>query len=108
MPRLDSLTELMVDKILSIYQGGGSKDVFDLYCYLSQKPKYNLFQLVKSVEKKFGVIIEPSLLIVKINELSDNLSILSPLILSTPKNLDQRVKSFFQGIFNDLAKKKIK
>lgn len=106
--KVDLLTDLMVDKVLSIYQRGGPKDVFDLYCYLTNQPKYNLFQLIKLVEKKFGVLIESSLLLAKVNELADNLEVILPLIFTPSKNLSQKVKNFFQKVFNNLAKNKIK
>lgn len=106
--RIDSLTDIMVNKILSAYQRNEPKDVFDLYCYLSQKPKYDFFKLTKLVEKKFGVAIEPALLLAKLNKLSDELSSLEPLLLSSQKNLSQKVKSFFQDIFDSFSKKWIK
>ena len=68
---------------------------------------YNLFKLIGLVEKKFGVVIEPTILLSKLNELSDNLSIITPLLLVSQKNLDKKVKLFFQNIFNTEAKKKL-
>lgn len=106
--KTDSLTDIMVNKILSAYQRNESKDVFDLYIYLNDKPKYNLMKLAKMVEKKFGVGIEPALLIAKIYELADQLDILSPLLIKPRKNLKKEVKFFFQNIFNIIAKKQIK
>lgn len=106
--KADSLTDIMVNKTLSTYQRSEVKDVFDLYRYLSNQPKYNLTKLISLVEKKFGVAIEPSLLFAKINELAKQLDSLSPLLLSPQKNLAKKVKSFFQDIFNSFARKKIK
>ncbi len=105
---VDSLTDIMVNKILSSYQRQEPKDVFDLYCYLNNKPKYNLQKLIKLVERKFGVAIEPTVLLAKINELAGQLDSLSPLLLAPQKNSTQKVKKFFQNIFNSLAKKQIK
>jgi len=123
--RVDSLTDIMVNKTLSSYQRQEPKDVFDLYCYLSpegprpfseksgaygadNKPKYNLQKLIKLVERKFGVAVEPAVLLAKINELAAQLDSLSPLLLVSQKNLTQKVKKFFQNIFNSLVKKQIK
>ena len=105
---VDSLTDIMVNKTLSTYQRNEVKDVYDLYCYLNHKPEYNLFRLVKLVERKFGISIEPALLLAKINELASELGKLQPLLVNPDSKLDIKVKSFFQNYFNALAKKKIK
>lgn len=104
----DSLTDIMVNKILSTYQRNEPKDIYDLYCYLNKKSKYDLLKLTKLVEKKFGVEIELSLLLIKINELANNLDVIHPLLFKKEKNLSQKVKNFFQKIFNSLGKKHIK
>lgn len=106
--KADSLADIMVNKTLSIYQRKEPKDVFDLYLYLTGKPRYNLFKLIKLVEKKFGVAIEPVILLAKINKLSDDLNILKPLLSLPQKNLNKKVKSFFQDVFNVFARRQIK
>lgn len=104
----DSLTDIMVNKTLSSYQRREVKDAYDLYYYLKNKPKYSLSKLAKLVEKKFGVIIEPPLLLAKINALLDNFNALMLLIFSKDKKLREKIKSFFQEEFNSLVRKKIK
>ena len=106
--KVDSLTDLMANKILSAYQRSEPKDIFDLYSYLNQKPKFNLKRLFKLAEKKFGVEIEPLILFGKINELADKLDLLKPLLIKPEKNLRKQVKTFFQLEFNRFAKKIIK
>lgn len=106
--KADSLTDIMTNKTLSTYERNEVKDVFDLYCYLSNQPKYNLIKLIGLVEKKFGVAIEPAILFAKINELAGNLDFLSPLLLKPRQDLTKKVKVFFQNIFNSFAKKRIK
>jgi len=106
--KVDSLTDIIVNKTLSIYQRNEPKDVFDLYCYLKNKPKYNLQKLIKRVEQKFGVAIESTMLLAKINELAAQLDSISPLLIIPQKNLTKKVKEFFQNIFNSIAKKQIK
>lgn len=106
--KVDSLADIMVNKTLSTYQRYEVKDIYDLYFYLINQPKYNLDQLIKLVEKKFGVAIEPTLLLAKINELSDNLQSLQPFLLNPDPNMTKKIKNFFQQIFNSLAKKQIK
>ncbi len=83
--RVDSLTDIMVNKILSTYQRNEVKDIYDLYFYFKNKPKYNLRKLTKLVEKKFGVSIELILLLSKINKLVNNLDSITPLLLQKPK-----------------------
>jgi len=106
--RVDSLTDIMVNKILSTYQRQEPKDVFDLYCYSSNKPKYNLQRLIKLVERKFGIAIESTTLLAKINELATQLDSISLLLLTPQKGLAKKVKKLFQNIFNSIAKKQIK
>ncbi len=106
--RADSLTDIMTNKTLSVYQRKEPKDVYDLYWYLNKKPKYNLIKFVSLVEKKFGVAIEPTLIFAKINELANDLNSIKPLLIKPPKNIVKKVKFFFQKEFNKLAKKKIK
>jgi len=106
--KVDSLTDIMVNKILSTYQRNEPKDIYDLYCYLSSKPKYNIPKLIALVEKKFGVEIEITMLLAKINELANSIDSLQPLLLKKENNLSEKIKNFFQEIFNTLAKKYIK
>lgn len=105
---IDSLSDIMVNKALSAYQRNEVKDIFDLYFYLKQKPKYDLSQLIPLVEKKFGMAIEPTLLLSKINELAENIDLLKPLLFNPEKDLTKKVKDFFQNSFNSLAKNKLK
>jgi predicted nucleotidyltransferase component of viral defense system len=98
--KADSLADIMVNKTLSTYQRNEVKDIYDLYWYLVNKPKYDLTRLIKLVEKKFGVAVEPVLLLEKINELCDILDSLVPLLTDGEENLTAKIKSFFQKIFN--------
>lgn len=106
--KIDSVNDIMVNKILSTYQRNEPKDVFDLYYYLTHGPKYNFFKLVKLVEKKFGVAVEPALVAAKINQLADGLESLQPMIVKKEKGLSKKIKDFFQEIFNGWLKKQIK
>lgn len=106
--KADSLSDIMVNKILSTYQRNEVKDVYDLCRYLKGNPKYNLLKLIGLAEKKFGVAIEPVLLLAKINKLAIQLDSIQPLLFSSQKNLTRNVKDFFQDIFNSVAGKRIK
>lgn len=105
--KVDSLKDIMVNKVLSTYQRNEVKDIYDLYWYLKSEPKNTLIKLIKLVEKKFGVAIEPVLLLEKINELSNNLDSLTPLLINNEPNLTIKIRSFFQELFNDIAKNQI-
>lgn len=104
---IDSITDIMVNKTLATYQRQEPKDVFDLYTYFLHKPAYNLFQLLNLVEKKFGISLEPVLLLEKINTLADNLSNLQPLLFEKDVNLSTKVKKYFQNVFNKKVNKEI-
>ena len=106
--KIDSVNDIMVNKILSAYQRNEPKDVYDLYYYLTRRSKYDFFKLVKLVEKKFGVGIEPTLLLAKINRLADMLESLQPMLVKQDKYLSKKVKDFFQEIFNFVVKKQIR
>lgn len=106
--KIDSVNDIMVNKIMSAYQRNEPKDVFDLYYYLTHRPKYDFLKLVKLVEKKFGVAVEPALLIAKINQLADRLDSLQPMIVKYDKKLSKKVKDFFQEIFNCWVDKRVR
>ena len=104
--KADSLKDIMVNKILSTYQRNEVKDIYDLYWYLKNEPEDTFNKLIKLVEKKFGVAIEPILLLEKIGELCDNLDSLTPLLIDNEPNLTVKIRSFFQKLFNDIVKRK--
>ena len=106
--KADSLEDIMINKIHSAYERNEVKDVYDLYWYLTGKPKYNLQKLICLVEKKIGVAIEPLLLIEKTYQLCGDINKLKPLLIAPDKNLSSAIKTFFKNEFNKLAKKKIK
>jgi len=106
--KIDSLTDIIVNKTLSIYQRNEVKDIYDLYCYLTKHPKYDLFKLIDLVERKFGVAIEPVLLLAKINGLATNLDNLQPFLVTRQPKLAKKIKAFFQHAFNLFVKKRIK
>lgn len=106
--KIDSLADIMTNKILSAYQRNEVKDIYDLYFYLVDKSKYKLSELIDCVEKKFGVKIEASLLLAKINELSKDLGLIKPLLFNYSDDLNNSIKIFFQNEFNKIAGKFIK
>lgn len=102
----DSLTDIMVNKVLAAYQREEVKDVYDLYCYLTgTKATYSILKLISLVEKKFGLALEPTLCFAKCNQLATDLDKLQPLLFKSSKNLSVTVKSFFQSEFDTWAKR---
>ena len=104
--KIDSLTNIMVNKTLSSYQRKEVKDIYDLYYYFSKKHKYKLTTLLKLVEKKFGVNIEGTLLLAKIEKNLENLDSIKPMLFS--KISKSELRDFFQKEFDKLAERKIK
>jgi len=104
----DSLTDIMTNKTLSAYQRKEVKDIFDLYCYLGKKHRYNLEKLVTLVERKFGVSIELPLLLAKMLALLADFDKINPMIFDSDKNIKEKIENFFQKEFSTLARKKIK
>jgi predicted nucleotidyltransferase component of viral defense system len=104
----DSLEDIMVNKIHSAYERDEVKDVYDLYWYLTNNPKYDLQKLISLIEKKIGIIIQPSLLVEKIYQLCGDLDKLKPLLIDYDKDITKNTKVFFQNEFNKLVRKKIK
>jgi len=102
----DSLIDIMTNKTLSAYQRKEVKDAYDLYFYLSNKPTLKIENLIKKVERKFGILIESALLLAKIKKNLGKFQELQPMLFS--KIDSEKVKTFFQNEFNKLAKKKIK
>lgn len=103
--RVDSLADIMVNKILSTYQRNEVKDVYDLFLYLNRRPKYKLSKLIDLVEKKFSVKIEPTLLLAKIMELSEDIGLIKPLLFDYSGSLNLKMKYFFQNEFDKIAGK---
>ncbi|MEW6408270.1 MAG: nucleotidyl transferase AbiEii/AbiGii toxin family protein [Patescibacteria group bacterium] len=105
--KIDSLQDIMANKVLAAYQRKEPKDIFDLYVYLT-KTKKNLSMLLKLVEKKFGVNIELSLFIAKVNGNIKLISDIKPFIFDIENNLIIKIRNFFQGIFNEELKARLK
>jgi predicted nucleotidyltransferase component of viral defense system len=78
--RIDSLEDILTNKIHAIFERTEPKDVFDVYCVL-QKKKIKLPLVLKWAKKKFGTEIDPVLLISKILEGVEKLTEIKPLIL---------------------------
>lgn len=105
--KIDSLQDILTNKTLAAYQRKEPKDIYDLYYFLRCK-KGKLNNLIKQVEQKFEVIIEPTLLVERIIGNIRLLNSLKPMLYRKESDLDRRVEAVFQQEFNEILKKSVK
>ena len=94
---VDSLLDIAVNKIFTIYQKPRSRDFIDLYCILQKEKSWTLDDLVKKAQIKFDNHLDPIQLgtqYLKVQELKDY-----PKMIIT---IDERV---WQNFFLTAAKK---
>jgi len=92
--RIDSLVDMATNKTLATFQRNEPKDIFDLYSLLINK-KMRLSELIKKVDKKFGVKIDEADLEAKILDKVESLKEIKPLLLDK-KDLDiDKIRDFF-------------
>jgi len=56
---IDSLMDIAVNKIFTIYQKPRSRDFIDLYCILEKEKSLNIDDLIKKAQVKFDTYIDP-------------------------------------------------
>jgi predicted nucleotidyltransferase component of viral defense system len=105
--KVDSIEDILTNKIHAIFERSEPKDIFDVYLIL-QKQKINFFLILKWVEKKFGVEIDPVLLVSKILEGAEKLKEIRPLILKKEFYQPDKIKKYFEKEVQDYLKRKIK
>lgn len=105
--KIDSIEDILTNKAHIIFERTEPKDVFDFYCIL-QKRKTNFLLILKWVKKKFGVEIDPVLLVSKILEGAGKLSEIRPLILKKEFYNSNKIKRFFESKAREYLKRKIK
>lgn len=94
---IDSLLDIAVNKVFTIYQNPRSRDFIDLYCILKKDKDLLLNNLVKKAQIKFGNYIDPIQLgaqYMKAKELKD-----------FPRMLEKVKENDWQDFFIDEAKK---
>lgn len=92
--KIDSLIDIATNKMLAVYQRNEPKDIFDLYSLLTIK-KIKLADLMKNVEKKFGIQINQADLEAKILSNINLLKNIEPLIINRKKFDIKKIKNFF-------------
>lgn len=57
--RIDSLLDIAVNKVFTIYQKPRARDFIDLYCILREKPEWIIPELTKKAQIKFDHYLDP-------------------------------------------------
>ncbi len=94
--RVDSLVDMAANKTLAAWQRHEPKDVFDLYSLLTIK-KMKLSELIKKVNKKFGVQIDEADLGAKILDNINLLKSIRPLVLNSKEFDIKKIRNFFSS-----------
>ncbi|PIR06630.1 hypothetical protein COY65_00745 [Candidatus Jorgensenbacteria bacterium CG_4_10_14_0_8_um_filter_39_13] len=103
--KIDSLEDILTNKIHAIFERMEPKDVFDVY-YILQRKKTKFSLVLRWVKKKFGVEIDPVLLMSRILEGADRLTEIKPLILKKEHYKPNKIKEYFKKeAFNYLKRK---
>lgn len=78
---IDSLLDIAVNKLFTIYQKPRSRDFIDLYCILQKETAWSIDELAKKAQVKFDHYLDPlqlSAQFVKVDTLKDYPSMLIP------------------------------
>ncbi len=79
---IDSLLDIAVNKVFTIYQKPRSRDFIDLYLILKKEKEWNILDLVKKAQVKFDHFLDPIQLgsqLIKVKTLKDYPKMLSAL-----------------------------
>lgn len=105
--KIDSIEDILTNKTHAIFERAEPKDIFDLYC-IYQREKMKFPTSLRWVKKKFGVEIDPVILVSKILEGATKLEDIRPLILKKEFFRPKRIKGYFEKEAQSYLKKKIK
>ena len=101
---IDSLIDIAVNKIFTIYQKPRSRDFIDLYCILTKEKSWSFDEIIKKAQVKFDTYIDPIQLssqFVKAEVLKDYPNMIK-------KIKEKEWQSFFMKEAKRLAESKIK
>ena len=104
--RIDSLKDIIVNKAHAIFERSEPKDIYDLYIIVRRK-KMSLDQILKAVNKKFGVEIDPVIFMAKIMAGVKKNSQIKPLIIGEIPSA-KFLKDYFQKIANQYLRKELR
>jgi len=105
--KIDSIEDILTNKMHAIFERSEPKDVFDFYCILKNK-KIKLKIVFNWVKKKFGVEIDPVLFIGKLLEGADKLNEIKPLVVIKKLYQSDKIKEYFEQEAQRHLKKKIR
>ena len=105
--KIDSIEDILTNKVHTVYERAEPKDIFDFYCILQTK-KINFLKIFKWVEKKFGVEIDPVLFASKALQGVDSLNKIRPVILKKELFRSNKIKEYFQREAENYLKRKTK
>ena len=105
--KIDSIEDILTNKMHAIFERSEPKDVFDFYCIL-EKEKIKLDLVFNWVKKKFGVKIDPVLFIGKTLEGADKLKEIKPLVAIKKLYKPDKIKEYFEQRAQKYLKKKIR
>lgn len=105
--KVDSIEDILAGKFHAVFERAEPKDIFDIYCIL-QKKKIEFLKPIKWVKKKFGVKIDPVLLVSKILEGVIKIKKIEPLILEKELYNPKKIKEYFDKEAREYLEKKVK
>lgn len=94
---IDSLIDIAVNKIFTIYQKPRSRDFIDLYCILTQEKKWKIDELIQKAQVKFDNYINPL-------QLSSQF-VKAPVLKDYPNMIRKIDEKEWQGFFMNEAKR---
>ena len=94
---IDSLIDIAVNKIFTIYQKPRSRDFIDLYCILKQEKTWSIDELMQKAQVKFDNYINPL-------QLSSQF-VKAPVLKDYPNMIKKVDEKEWQGFFMDEAKR---
>lgn len=98
----DSLSDVAANKVMAFFDRNDPKDLFDLYFLLK---KYKLKELLKLVEKKFGVLFPQTAFWSEIYKAIKALKTLKPFLLAKNKTEKEKLISKIKNYFIDRSTK---
>ena len=98
---VDSLLDIAVNKLFTIYQQPRGRDYVDLFLIIQSEPRWNLSKLKKLARIKFDTTIDPLMLgkqLIKVSEMKDD-----PILIRQKLNLT-KVENWFIKQARELGK----
>jgi len=91
---VDSLLDIAVNKLFTIYQQPRGRDYVDLFLIIQKEPSWDLSKLKKLARIKFDTTIDPLMLgkqLIKVSEMKDD-----PILIRQKLNLTKVEKWFIE------------